>query len=94
MESSTKTGATPLPEAGVDDGRILGLMPVKWRGMVHLVDGFGKKLTKMINVFENNDVYFEENGKFVRSQEWVQKAILSKLGMREDLVSLKDVEQG
>ena len=84
MESSIKkTGATPIPEGDTAVGEILGMMPIKWRGMIHLRDGFGKKLTKMVSVFENGDAYFEERGNFVPTQTWVKKAIARKLAANE-----------
>lgn len=88
--SSKKTGATPQPEGDLGVGEILGMMPVKWRGMIHLRDGLGKTLTKMISVFDNGDVYFEDGGKFVLSQNWVKKAVGRKLNA---LLSEKDTRQ-
>lgn len=98
MQSNTKTGSTPLPEVAVDDGRIIGLLPVKWRGMIHLRDGHGKEMTKMISVFENGDVYFEEQTKFVRAQTWVKNAVNNRLDNSKIVDGLngvlRDVEQG
>lgn len=97
MESSKKTGATPVPEvADLGGGEIIGLVPVKWRGMIHFRDGHGDKMTKMINVFENGDVYFEEAGKFVLSQKWVKAAVARKLAEASSVsvVGTGIIEQG
>lgn len=55
-------------------GEILGMTPVKWRGMIKLRDGYGEVTTAMISVFENGDVYFEE-GKFIPAQTWVKNEV-------------------
>lgn len=55
-------------------GEILGMTPVKWRGMIKLRDGYGEVTTGMISVFENGDVYFEE-GKFIPAQTWVKSEV-------------------
>lgn len=80
--NSKKTGATPLPEGGHAGNAVLGLLPVRWRGMVHYQDGYQKTQTKMVSVFENDDVYFEEAGKFIPAQTWFKQGILAKLAQR------------
>jgi hypothetical protein len=95
-KNSKKIGATPVPEGALGGGEIRGMMPVKWRGMIHLRDGHGVVMTKMISVFENGDVYFEENGKFTASQNWLKNAVAKKLTamVPEDKQSFGEIPQG
>lgn len=74
-----KTEATPIPEGDLAGGKIIGVLPVKWRGIVHYRDGAGKTDTKMISILENDDVYFEEGTKYVSSQNWFKKLIHERL---------------
>ncbi len=75
----TKTPIILPQEISHATGEILGLLPVKWRGMAHIRDGYGEVSTKMISVFDNGDIYIEENSKFIAAQKWLQLAIHKKL---------------
>lgn len=89
MESK-KTGMTPLPDADLRGGELIGMMEGQ-TFMVHYRDGFGQTSTELAIRFPNGDVYFIKGAKFVPAQKWMKAQVNRRL---EAAVPSDDIPQG